>query len=195
MNLFRMMRSSYSTLLASIATSTGLSAQSSHTLRPITSIYYHYLTTCIAPQIDLSRDMSGHDLLSFHTLLFLLILQPVRASHEFHHINRFAQPLDLERRQAANTPLTISNRCGETIYPAILTQGGTGPGTGGFQLTAGSSRSLTVSENWQGRVWGRTNCTFNGNAGGRCSTGDCGGVISCTGTVSSLRMSWIVDKG
>lgn len=131
--------------------------------------------------------MSGYLFFSLQALLFLLISQPIRASHENHHIERFPQPLDLDRRQSANTPLTISNQCGETIYPGILTQGGTGPGTGGFQLTAGSNSTLMVSENWQGRVWGRTNCTFNGNAGGTCSTGDCGGVVSCTGTVGRSR--------
>ena len=128
--------------------------------------------------------MSGQLFFRLQALLFILTPQPVRALHEAYHMKRFTQPLDLERRQSLNTPLIISNRCGETIYPGILTQSGTGPGTGGFQLTPGSNRSLMVSENWQGRVWGRTNCTFNGNAGGRCSTGDCGGRVSCTGTVN-----------
>jgi hypothetical protein len=118
------------------------------------------------------------------TLLFISASVPTSAYYSADHIRRFAQPLDLERRQSTNTPLIVTNDCGETIYPAILTQGGTGPGTGGFQLTAGSSRTMSVSENWQGRVWGRTNCTFNGGSSGTCSTGDCGGVVSCVGTVS-----------
>ncbi|KAH0538417.1 hypothetical protein FGG08_004965 [Glutinoglossum americanum] len=33
--------------------------------------------------------------------------------------------------------------CAETIYPAISTQAGIGPGTGGFLLSSGDSRSLT----------------------------------------------------
>jgi len=138
--------------------------------------------------------MSGHLFFPLQALFFILTPQPVLALHETHHIKCFAQPLDLERRQAANTPLTISNQCGETIYPGILTQGGTGPGTGGFQLKAGNNRTLMVSENWQGRVWGRTNCTFNGNAAGRCSTGDCGPVVSCTGTVGRSRDTDIAQK-
>ncbi|EON95928.1 putative thaumatin family protein [Phaeoacremonium minimum UCRPA7] len=45
---------------------------------------------------------------------------------------------------------------------------------------------MEVSSNWQGRVWGRTNCTFteNGTApadmgGVACTTGDCFGKLDC----------------
>ena len=93
---------------------------------------------------------------------------------------------ELERRQGGGgPPLIVANQCSETIYPGILTQSGTGPGTGGFELSPGSSRTLSVSKGWQGRVWGRTNCSFangGGSSGPACSTGDCGGV-SCQGTV------------
>ncbi|KAL8656774.1 MAG: hypothetical protein Q9210_000017 [Variospora velana] len=93
-------------------------------------------------------------------------------------------------RRADDRPLVISNQCKETIYPGIGTQAGTGPATQGFQLTAGQSRSLTVSADWQGRVWGRTNCSFNAagtgpassGTGVACGTGDCGGTVSCRGT-------------
>ena len=95
-----------------------------------------------------------------------------------------------------SVPLIISNQCEATIWPGIGTQAGTGAGTGGFELDPGSSKSLMVSADWQGRVWGRTNCSFNaagtgasnlnGNNGGgaACTTGDCGGVLSCVLTVS-----------
>lgn len=95
-------------------------------------------------------------------------------------------------------PLVIVNDCAETLWPGIGTQAGTGAGTGGFQLKSGESKELTVSADWQGRVWGRTNCSFNelgtgasnlnGNngAGRACTTGDCGGVLSCVLTVSLL---------
>jgi hypothetical protein len=95
-----------------------------------------------------------------------------------------------------SVPLVISNQCDGTIWPGIGTQAGTGAGTGGFELPAGSSMDLMVSTDWQGRVWGRTNCSFNpegtgasnlnGNngAGAACTTGDCGGVLSCVLTVS-----------
>lgn len=97
-------------------------------------------------------------------------------------------------KRDGSIPLVISNNCDDTVWPGIGTQAGTGGGTGGFELSAGSSKSLTVSPDWQGRVWGRTNCSFNaagtgasnlnGNNGGgaACSTGDCGGVLDCVMT-------------
>jgi hypothetical protein len=99
-------------------------------------------------------------------------------------------------KRQGSIPLVVSNNCGETIWPGVGSQAGTGPGIGGFALASGESRDMTVSPDWQGRIWGRTNCSFNvagtgasnlnGNngAGAACSTGDCGGVLSCINTVS-----------
>lgn len=103
---------------------------------------------------------------------------------------RFGPPMKRD-----SVPLVVSNNCEQTIWPGIGTQAGTGAGTGGFELASGESKSLMVSTDWQGRVWGRTNCSFNelgtgasnlnGNngAGAACTTGDCGGVLSCVLTV------------
>ncbi|KAF2148419.1 Osmotin, thaumatin-like protein [Myriangium duriaei CBS 260.36] len=92
-------------------------------------------------------------------------------------------------RKAGTTsiPLVVTNQCQETIYPGIVTQGGTGPSSQGFQLTPGSNKMQTVSSDWQGRVWGRTNCSFNSQGtsqggGPACKTGDCGGTIGCSAT-------------
>jgi len=95
-------------------------------------------------------------------------------------------------RSRATTPvsLVITNNCSETIWPAIASEAGTGPDTSGFELASGSKRNLSVKPDWQGRVWGRTNCTFNANGTGplnsssstACTTGDCGGVLNCTAT-------------
>ncbi|RDW80188.1 osmotin [Coleophoma cylindrospora] len=102
-------------------------------------------------------------------------------------------------------PLVISNNCGDTIWPALASQAGTGPGTGGFALSSGDSKSMTVSSDWQGRVWGRTNCSFNvggtgpsnlnGNNGNgqACDTGDCNGVLSCVVTGNTPVTLWEVD--
>ncbi|KAG8528858.1 uncharacterized protein KY384_006547 [Bacidia gigantensis] len=98
------------------------------------------------------------------------------------------------RADESEKPLTIENQCAETIYPGIVTQSGQEPEIGGFKLDSGDSRSLTVGADWQGRVWGRTNCSFNAqgtgpgnnggnNGGGRaCGTGDCGGIVNCRAT-------------
>ena len=92
-------------------------------------------------------------------------------------------------------PLVVKSLCSETIYPGIVTQAGTPPSSGGFQLQTGQQMNLTVGADWQGRVWGRTNCSFNSqgtgpaNAGGNngggsaCGTGDCGGIVNCKATV------------
>jgi hypothetical protein len=92
--------------------------------------------------------------------------------------------------------LTVSNECGEPIWPGILTQGGIGPGTGGFELQPGDQKVMFVSDDWAGRVWGRTNCSFNHDGtgpntqfgvngyGGSCLTGDCNGRLDCQVAVS-----------
>lgn len=81
-------------------------------------------------------------------------------------------------------PLKITNRCDSTIWPGIATQSGVGPGTGGFELESGNTTSLWVSPDWQGRVWGRTNCTVTGESCS-CETGDCFGLLDC-----KLSVSW-----
>jgi hypothetical protein len=105
--------------------------------------------------------------------------------------------------------IKITNNCGDTIWPAFATQSGTGPSTGGYELTPGSSQSSTVSHDWQGRIWGRTECSFNsdgtrasnlnGNNGGgqACGTGDCNGVLSCVVTVCLLTFleSFLTGSG
>ena len=93
-------------------------------------------------------------------------------------------------------PLRVTNNCPETIWPGIGTQAGLGPGLGGFELVPGKTMAFLVGPTWQGRVWGRTNCTFNEDgtgpsnlngwdgSGKACMTGDCVGVLDCALTVS-----------
>ena len=92
------------------------------------------------------------------------------------------------------TEIRIRNSCSETIWPGVGTQAGKGPETNGFELAAGSVKTLKVSDNWQGRIWGRTNCSFNEDgtrsANGQpsaCGTGDCFGVLNCVTTVRFSR--------
>lgn len=94
-------------------------------------------------------------------------------------------------------PLRVSNNCPETVYAAILTVSGVGPASSGFRLDNGDSNAQTVSADWRGRVWGRTNCTFNpdgslpmsGQGGQACETGDCGHFVQCLGAVSFSSMT------
>jgi hypothetical protein len=97
----------------------------------------------------------------------------------------------LSKRNETAIPIVVENLCGETIWPGIGTQAGKGAGTGGFELKSGTKKELTVSPDWQGRIWGRTNCSFNAagtgpssNSGKACDSGDCAGVMSCVLTVS-----------
>ena len=107
----------------------------------------------------------------------------------------------LEAAFSGLKPLRITNNCAETIYPAFLTQAGKGPPIGGFRLESGKNRSFSVSADWQGRVWGRSNCSFNSagtgpanrgglNGGGMaCVTGDCNGLVDCSVSVRDPRVS------
>ena len=61
-------------------------------------------------------------------------------------------PVHWVSKRDSSLPLWVENYCGEVVYPAILTQAGTGPSTAGFKLNPGGSQRLAVSENWQGRV-------------------------------------------
>ena len=122
----------------------------------------------------------------------LVLLSPVHAEH---HMKR--APVQYVPRQDDGRGLVITNQCAEDIWPGIGTQAGEGPDSSGFLLSAGETKALSVSANWQGRVWGRTNCTFNrdgsgpGESGGvngygqACGTGDCAGVLDCKITVST----------
>ncbi|KAI7748929.1 hypothetical protein M8C21_029618 [Ambrosia artemisiifolia] len=77
--------------------------------------------------------------------------------------------------------ITVVNECGFTIWPAI--SGSPDLNITGFKLTEGNSRSFETPENWSGRLWGRTDCSFNGSSGhGSCKIADCGsGEMECNG--------------
>jgi len=92
------------------------------------------------------------------------------------HVRRQSSEIDSN----STVQLIITNQCSDTIWPGIQTDNGTGPDTNGFELSAGLSRNLTVGMDWNGRVWSRTNCTFNSTGFGSCFTGDCGGQLNCT---------------
>jgi hypothetical protein len=123
------------------------------------------------------------------TALFLLASLP--AVDGLHHMAVKAPRKQL-RRKMDITPLLVTNRCPGDIYPGISTQSGKGPKENGFKLQPGETKNQTVSEDWQGRVWGRTNCTFNSDgtgpasgSGKACMSGDCNGMLDCQVGVST----------
>ena len=86
-------------------------------------------------------------------------------------------------------PLLVTNNCKDTIWPGIATQGGVGPGTGGFKLPPAVTQEMFVGPTWFGRVWARTNCTGSGDTAS-CSTGDCFSRLDCNGLTVSVASPW-----
>lgn len=108
-----------------------------------------------------------------------------------HHMR--LSPVILATADTSTRPFRITNHCPVDVYPAIETQAGTGPTFGGYHALPGNTTSFEVSAGWQGRIWARTNCTFNengtslnGTGTDACLTGDCGGLLDCQGTVRAL---------
>ncbi|KAJ9186627.1 hypothetical protein P3X46_002174 [Hevea brasiliensis] len=80
------------------------------------------------------------------------------------------------------TFFTLQNLCSYTIWPGTLSGNGAATlGDGGFVLSPGSSIQLQAPPSWSGRFWARTGCKFDDSGAGKCVTGDCGGILKCTG--------------
>nr|CAD1835612.1 unnamed protein product [Ananas comosus var. bracteatus] len=61
---------------------------------------------------------------------------------------------------ALSATFTVTNSCGYTVWPGVLSSAGTAAlGTTGFVLSPGESRNLDVPASWSGRLWGRTLCS------------------------------------
>lgn len=123
----------------------------------------------------------------------ILLLPTISLVDGAHHMSVKAPP-KLNRRKLDITPLLVTNRCPDNIWPGISTQSGKGPSENGFKLEPGETKNQTVSEDWQGRVWGRTNCTFNSDGTGpkdggykACTSGDCNGILNCQVGVSTRQ--------
>ncbi|KAG8074600.1 hypothetical protein GUJ93_ZPchr0006g43356 [Zizania palustris] len=84
---------------------------------------------------------------------------------------------------AQSATFTVTNRCGYTVWPGILSNAGVSqPSTTGFVLYPGQSRAVSVAAAWSGRMWGRTLCEEDSSGRFTCATGDCGsGAVECSG--------------
>ncbi|GAA5916757.1 hypothetical protein JCM8208_001679 [Rhodotorula glutinis] len=82
---------------------------------------------------------------------------------------------------AADRQFTIVNSCDFTVWPAVTNwnEGAKYTGVRGWEAAAGTSETVTVPEGWNGRVWTRRACSFDGNGKGSCVTGDCTGGLEC----------------
>ncbi|GMP23083.1 hypothetical protein CsSME_00000817 [Camellia sinensis var. sinensis] len=104
----------------------------------------------------------------------------------FHIMDRSSAPVRIFATELIEdgTQLIVVNNCKETIWPGILgTAGHPTPKDGGFPLYIGEQVVIEAPENWSGRIWGRQGCRFNTKTGKfSCQTGDCSGLLHCTGT-------------
>ena len=71
---------------------------------------------------------------------------------------------------------TVVNQCPFTVWAASVPVGG------GRQLNRGETWRISVpAGTTAARIWARTGCQFDAAGRGSCRTGDCGGVLRCTG--------------
>ncbi|KAH9819899.1 pathogenesis-related protein 5-like [Teratosphaeria destructans] len=115
----------------------------------------------------------------FAVVASICLILPLRTL-ALHHLRQpqLLQPIPRQSNGGGGgLPMIITNQCEETIFPALSTQGGTGSNVKST-MSPNTNQSFSVSSDWQGRIWGRTNCTFNNNTesggGSSCTTGDCG---------------------
>ncbi|TVU47754.1 hypothetical protein EJB05_07363 [Eragrostis curvula] len=85
---------------------------------------------------------------------------------------------------AWSATFTMTNNCGYTVWPGLLSGAGTAPlSTTGFALAHGASATVDAPASWSGRMWARTLCATDATTGKfTCATGDCGsGTLQCSG--------------
>ncbi|KAK1056833.1 hypothetical protein LTR33_013798 [Friedmanniomyces endolithicus] len=89
--------------------------------------------------------------------------------------------LTASAEHSMSRPRLSQRQGGNNNRPILIS--GTGPSTTGYAAQPNTNLTVYVSSDWQGRVWGRTNCTFSSSGGGgsSCTTGDCGGLQACKG--------------
>ncbi|XP_056174106.1 protein P21-like [Syzygium oleosum] len=74
---------------------------------------------------------------------------------------------------AQSARFVITNNCPYTVWAAVV------PG-GGRQLNRSQTWPLDINVGrMTGRIWARTNCSFDLAGRGSCETGDCGGLLQC----------------
>uniref|UniRef100_A0ACD5WXW5 Uncharacterized protein n=1 Tax=Avena sativa TaxID=4498 RepID=A0ACD5WXW5_AVESA len=84
---------------------------------------------------------------------------------------------------AWSATFTMTNNCGYTVWPGLLSGAGTPPlSTTGFALAQGASATVDAPASWSGRMWARTLCAEDATGKFTCATGDCGsGALQCNG--------------
>ena len=91
-----------------------------------------------------------------------------------------AQPT--QAAPAGQRSIALVNGTQQTVW--VIVTNTTAAYPGGLKLQPGQSATVTVANNWGGRIWGRTGCT--GNAAGTCLTGDC--TTTCSGPTTPTTL-------
>ncbi|KAJ6846356.1 putative thaumatin-like protein 1 [Iris pallida] len=84
-----------------------------------------------------------------------------------------------------STTFTFINKCGDTVWPGILSNSGSAAlSSTGFSLPSSTSRSFQAPAGWSGRFWARTGCSLDSSSDHfSCLTGDCGtSQVECSGS-------------
>ncbi|CAH8354938.1 unnamed protein product, partial [Eruca vesicaria subsp. sativa] len=105
--------------------------------------------------------------------IWALMLLPLKwLNHpRFSGIVEDSVPKKLAKYQNVDSTATIGYGSGTPPLP-----------TTGFKLDVGQSVSIPSVVGWSGRIWARTGCNFDANGTGKCTTGDCGGKLECSGS-------------
>jgi len=79
------------------------------------------------------------------------------------------------RGGTADKLIVVTNNCSDTIW------GASNHPNDGQEIKSGQTWNLSLPEGLEqeGRIWARTNCTFNELGVGSCTTGDCEGKLKC----------------
>lgn len=84
---------------------------------------------------------------------------------------------------SAQRQFIVVNNCKETLWPALTNQGDpstrTYSGIRGWAAPPGHVQTLSLPSNWNGRIWPRRHCQFDGAGRGSCLSGNCAGGLNC----------------
>jgi hypothetical protein len=91
---------------------------------------------------------------------------------------------------AGQRAVTLTNNTQQTVWAVSTGNPGYTPPDGGqWTLAPGQSTTVIYPSTWNGRIWGRTGCNFDGAGQGSCQTGDCGNGASCPNVAGMIPAS------
>ncbi|WP_225447083.1 thaumatin family protein [Streptacidiphilus sp. PB12-B1b] len=93
---------------------------------------------------------------------------------------------------AGQRVVTFVNATAQTVWPAAQADPKEPLARTGWVLPPGASVSLLMPDGWNGRLWGRTGCSFDAAGQGHCVTGDCDGRFQC-GTAGSTAPETLAE--